>query len=81
MAVFSRVPDLGLSEGNLVCGDMTGQHCEAHFCISLQINVNDDELFSVYIPVNATKGQDIVRLFVMAGTSGFTNQSINMVAI
>ena len=26
MAVFSRVPDLGLSEGNLICGDMSGQH-------------------------------------------------------
>ena len=26
MAVFARTPNLGLSEGNLICGDMTGQH-------------------------------------------------------
>ena len=28
MAVFASQNDLGLSEGNLLCGEMTGQHSE-----------------------------------------------------
>ena len=30
MAVFASQNDLGLSEGNLLCGEMTGQHSESH---------------------------------------------------
>ena len=28
LAIFASQPKLGLSEGNLICGDMTGQHSE-----------------------------------------------------
>ena len=31
MAVFAAQQNLGLSDGNLLCGDMTGQHSELHF--------------------------------------------------
>ena len=28
MAIISKQQDIGLSQGNLLCGDMTGQHSE-----------------------------------------------------
>ncbi len=51
MAIFAGQNRLGLSEGNLVCGDMTDQH--------------------VYIPTDATNGEDNLSLFAMVGTSPY----------
>ena len=31
LAIFTKKQDLGLSEGNLLCGDMTGQHSKYDF--------------------------------------------------
>ena len=51
LAIFASQNKLGLSEGNLVCGDMTDQH--------------------IYVPANATHGEDNISLFAMVGTSYF----------
>ena len=85
MAVFTKQQNLGLSEGNLLCGDMTGQHSKYNNCgkyaIDLQNVQNKTQLifksrrvslyFIVYLPVNATTGEDVVRLFAMVGSNTF----------
>ena len=79
MAVFSSQNDLGLSEGNLLCGDMTGQHSKSqNFPLNFLIRLAESECpccytfainLTVYVPVDANPGQDQVSLFAMVGYS------------
>ena len=38
LAIFTKKQDLGLSEGNLLCGDMTGQHSKYDFSLYIKVN-------------------------------------------
>ena len=39
LAIFTKKQDLGLSEGNLLCGDMTGQHSKYDFSLYIKVNI------------------------------------------
>ena len=88
MAVFTKQQNLGLSEGNLLCGDMTGQHSKYNYGGEYTIALQSVKrlytttqlkfqrrrvilYFTVYLPVNATTGEDVVRLFAMVGSNTF----------
>ena len=40
LAIFTKKQDIGLSEGNLLCGDMTGQHSKIRLRDTLNVIPN-----------------------------------------
>jgi len=79
MAIFTSQPNLGLSDGNLICGDMSGQHSKSETQSIYTIFPSFLETFLVYLPVNATSGEDYIRIFTMVGV-GFVSSGAGVVS-
>ena len=77
LVIFTVNQDIGLSGGNQVCGNMTGQHSELQ---SLIITWNDIEFLvtSVYLDVDPVNILDPIRLFAFVGNADWASYRWNI---
>ena len=68
LVIFTVNQDIGLSAGNQLCGNLTGQHGNNKDDITLNILINSK--FKVYLDVEPINIKDPIRLFVFAGNEG-----------
>ena len=67
LVIFSVNQDIGLSGGNELCGNLTGQHSEPRTLLSMSILICST---SVYLDVDPVNILDPIRLFMFVGNSG-----------
>ena len=68
LVIFTVNQDIGLSAGNQLCGNLTGQHGINKDDITL--NILNNSKFKVYLDVDPINIKDPIRLFVFAGNEG-----------
>ena len=69
MVLFTVNSDIGLSGGNQLCGNLTGQHGMNSDDIFAPTSINFFMLISVYLDVDPINILDPLRLFAFVGNS------------
>ena len=76
LVIFTVNQDIGLSAGNQLCGNLTGQHGKCKDDVELELlNISN---FKVYLDVDPINIKDPIRLFVFAGNEGSTPYKWNI---
>ena len=69
LVIFTVNQDIGLSAGNQLCGNLTGQHGNNKDDIMQNILIIIQS-FKVYLDVDPINIKDPIRLFIFAGNEG-----------